>query len=83
MIKIYQLLFFIPKLNQKYNQAKILYEGLYQKSLEMLFFLSALCDPLCFNALKLNTMDTKACTKVHKGLLIQPNNFHLCMTIML
>jgi hypothetical protein len=42
---------------------------------EMLFFLCGLCDalrdPLCLNALKLNTKDTKACTKVHKGLLVE------------
>ena len=27
----------------------------------------ALCDPLCSNVLKLNTKDTKVCTKAHKG----------------
>ena len=32
----------------------------------------ALCDPLCFSDLKLNTKGTKVCTKAHKGLFQQP-----------
>ena len=37
----------------------------------------SLCDPLCFNVLKLNTKDTKVCTKAHKGLFRKPQLFLL------
>jgi len=50
--------------------------GVLKKSLQVVFsfvFLcGVLCDPLCLNALLLNTKDTKGCTKVHKGLFQQP-----------
>jgi hypothetical protein len=29
---------------------------------------------LCFNDLKINTKDTKGCTKAHKGLFQHPQN---------
>jgi hypothetical protein len=55
--------------------------GLSKKSIKLGFSLcvlcEALCDPWCLNVLKLNTKDTKVCTKYTKDFLDSPRRVPL------